>query len=146
QVLRRTLPGALVLRFAGIYGPGRVIRRQAIVAGEPLVGDPEKWLNLIHVADGAAAVHAAADRAAPGQTYNVSDGTPVTRRDFYTTLAHLLGASEPRFVQPPVGAPRPPHERANRRIVSQRLREELSVQLLLPRYEDGLRDALTGEG
>src|SRR5439155_10779702 len=49
RLLRSKLPAAVVLRFAGIYGPGRLLRRQLLVAGEPLVGDAEKWLNLIHV-------------------------------------------------------------------------------------------------
>ena len=64
RLLHQQLPEAVILRFAGIYGPGRLLRRQAIEAGEVLVGDPEKWLNLIHVADGAAAVHAAEESAA----------------------------------------------------------------------------------
>ena len=36
----------------------------------------------------------AAERAAPGSTYNVSDGTPVRRRDFYAHMAELLGARQ----------------------------------------------------
>src|SRR5438552_2269194 len=49
RLLRERLPAAVVLRFAGIYGPDRLLRGQAVRNGEPLVGDPEKWLNLIHV-------------------------------------------------------------------------------------------------
>jgi nucleoside-diphosphate-sugar epimerase len=128
-----------ILRFAGIYGPGRVIRRQAIEAGGPIVGDADKWLNLIHVEDGAAAVVAADERGRPGAVYNVCDDHPVRRRDFYTELARLLGAPEPRFVAPAPGEPPPPHERANRRIVNRRMREELGVTLQYPSYKGGLR-------
>jgi nucleoside-diphosphate-sugar epimerase len=127
-----------ILRFAGIYGPGRLIRRQAIEAGEPLVGDPDKWLNLIHVEDGASAVLAAEEKGQVGGVYNVCDDHPVRRHDFYTRMAQLLGAPEPRFVPPEPGAPSPPHERANRRIVNRRMREELGVQLRYPSYEEGL--------
>ncbi len=141
-LLRRRVPGAVVLRFAGIYGPGRLIRRQAVEAGEPLVGDPEKWLNLIHVEDGAAAVEAAAERAVPGATYNVCDDRPVRRQEFYAALARLLGAPEPRFVPPAPGAPPPPHERANRRIRNRRLRAELGVALRYPSYAEGLPASL----
>lgn len=66
RLLRSGLPSAIILRFAGIYGPGRLMRAQAIIAGEPIVGAAEKWLNLVHVDDGVAAVLSADKRAAPG--------------------------------------------------------------------------------
>ncbi|MBN9121349.1 MAG: NAD-dependent epimerase/dehydratase family protein, partial [Planctomycetes bacterium] len=53
QLLRTKRPDAIVLRFAGIYGPDRLLRKQPIMKGEPLVGDADKFLNLVHVADGA---------------------------------------------------------------------------------------------
>ncbi len=138
RLLHELLPGAVVLRFAGIYGPGRLLRRQAIQAGEPLVGDPDKWLNLIHVDDAAAAVVAAAERARPGAVVNVADDRPVRRREFYALLARLLSAPEPRFVPPTPGAPPPGHERTNRRIVNRRLRTELGMPLQYPSCAEGL--------
>ncbi len=137
-VLRTACPRAVVLRFAGIYGPGRLLRERAVRAGEPLVANEERWLNLIHVDDGASAVLAAEQRGLPGAVYNVSDGRPVRRRDFYARLAQLLGAPPPRFVTPEPGA-EPPHELADRRVVSRRLREELGVVLQFAGYEEGLR-------
>lgn len=92
QLLRAKRPDAIILRSAGLYGPDRLLRKQPILKGEPLVGDADKWLNLIHVADAASAVLHAEAHAAPGATYNVSDGAPVSRRAFYTRLAELLGA------------------------------------------------------
>ena len=65
RVLRRAAPEAIILRFAGIYGPGRLLRRQAIEAGEPIVGNADKWLNLIQVEDGAEAVLAAVELQHP---------------------------------------------------------------------------------
>lgn len=132
-----------ILRFAGIYGLGRIIRRQSIAAGEPLVGDADKWLNLIHVEDGAAAVLAAEKSQQIGTVYNVSDDSPVRRRDFYTEMARLLGAPAPRFVPPEPGTPMPPHERANRRVRNRRMREELAVTLQYPSFLQGLRASLT---
>lgn len=138
RLLRARLPSAVILRFAGIYGPGRLMRGQAIKAGEPIVGDAEKWLNLIHVEDGAAVVVAADERAAPGSIFNVTDGVPVRRHVFYTRLAEVLGAPQPRFVPLAAGAIVPPHERGHRRIVSRRMREELGVTPRYPNYEAGL--------
>ena len=41
------------MRFAGLYGPGRIVRRTVLERGEPIPGDPDKFLNLIHIADAA---------------------------------------------------------------------------------------------
>jgi nucleoside-diphosphate-sugar epimerase len=142
--LRARLPGAMILRFAGIYGPGRLLRRQAIAAGAPLAIDPDRWLNLIHVEDGAAAVLAAEARGRPGEVYNIADGVPVRRRDFYACLARLLSAPEPRYVPRPPDAPIPPHELANRRIVNRKMRVELGMTPRYPGYGEGLPAALTG--
>jgi nucleoside-diphosphate-sugar epimerase len=131
---------AVILRFAGIYGPGRLLRSKAIQAGEPIVADPDKWLNLIHVEDGANAVLAAEINGQAGAIYNISDGHPVRRRDFYARMAEVLGAPSPRFVLPSPDA-LPPHETANRRISNRRMREELKVDLQYPHYDEGLRSS-----
>jgi nucleoside-diphosphate-sugar epimerase len=141
SVLRRALPAAVILRFAGIYGPGRLLRQKTIEAGEPIVGDGEKWLNLIHVDDGARAVLAAEAQAAPGFVCNVCDGQPVTRRCFFGELARLLGAPPPRFVAPPPGA-EPPHERGHRRIDNRRLREGLGFPVQYADCRAGLAASL----
>jgi nucleoside-diphosphate-sugar epimerase len=140
RLLRERLPGAIVLRFAGIYGPGRLIRGEALRKGEPLGGDPEGWLNLVHVEDGAAAVLAAEERGQAGQTYIVSDDRPLRRREFYGRLAELLGAPPPRFEQAPGSSP--PHPRANRRLTNRRLRHELGVALRYPSFQEGLSASL----
>jgi nucleoside-diphosphate-sugar epimerase len=142
QVVRRMNPSAIILRFAGIYGPGRLLRRQTIERGEPILGDPDRWLNLIQVEDGVAAVLAAQEQGRLGGTYNVADDQPVQRREFYTALAGLIGALMPRFIAPAPGSPMPNHERTNRRIVNRRMREELAVQLRYPTYESGLVESM----
>jgi nucleoside-diphosphate-sugar epimerase len=138
NLLRAKLADATVLRFAGIYGPGRLLRRQSIERGEPIVGDADKWLNLVHVNDGARAILAAEERALPGHVYNICDDHPVRRRYFYATLARLLKAPEPTFVAPPPDQPTPPHEKANRRINNRRMKEELRVALRFPDFYQGL--------
>jgi nucleoside-diphosphate-sugar epimerase len=139
RTLLRHRPDAIRLRFAGIYGPGRLIRSQALQAGTPMAGDPDHWLNLIHVEDGARVVLAAVERGQPGAVYNVSDDRPVRRQDFYARLADLLGAPAPRFT------PSPPADRTNRRIVACRLRQELGVVLRYPTFAEGLA-ACAGQG
>lgn len=135
RLLHEQQPGGIVLRFAGIYGPGRLIGARSLQEGKPLAGQAEAWLNLIHVEDGAAAIASAAERGRPGAIYNVSDGCPVRRQDFYTSLAQLLGAAPPSF--------QPSHGQANRRIVSRLLHEELGWRPRYPSYVEGLAAALT---
>jgi nucleoside-diphosphate-sugar epimerase len=137
QVLRDRLPAAVILRFAGIYGPGRLLRRKTIEQGEPIVGDADKWLNLIHVDDGARVILAAESHAAPGRIYNVCDDQPVRRRDFYSEEARVLGLPPPRFA-PPQTTALPPHEKANRRIRNARMKEELRADLRYAGYLQGL--------
>jgi nucleoside-diphosphate-sugar epimerase len=128
----------ITLRFAGIYGPGRLLRRVAIEKGEPIVGDADKWLNLIHVDDGARVILAAEARGTAGRIYNVCDGAPVRRRDFFAELARLLGAPVPQFVAPPTLGELPAHESANRCICNERMIEELQTTVRYPSYVEGL--------
>jgi nucleoside-diphosphate-sugar epimerase len=141
QLLRKRVPGAIILRFAGIYGPGRLFRSQALQSGEPIVGNPEKWLNLIHVTDGAAAVLAAEEKGQPGQTYNVCDNCSVRRCDFYRDMARYLGVAEPEFLRP-ASPSSVRHELANRRLSNRRLRDELCISLQYPSYREGFQNAI----
>ncbi len=144
RLLRERLPDAVVLRSAGIYGPDRLLRKAPVLKGEPFVGDADKWLNLIHVDDGAAAVLAAEANAPAGGTFNVADGTPVTRCDFYTLLAELLHAPAARFEPPPAG--RPPGPEANRRVAAAAARRDLGFAPTFPGYREGLADAVARSG
>jgi nucleoside-diphosphate-sugar epimerase len=132
MLLRERLPAAIILRFAGIYGPGRLLSRAAIKSGAALARDPDRLLNLIHVEDGAQAIIAADERGSPGTVYNVSDGQPVTRREFYTSLARLVHAPPPQFT------PSESNVGACRRIVNRKMLEELGVELRYPGYAAGL--------
>jgi nucleoside-diphosphate-sugar epimerase len=132
RVLRSKLPEAVVLRFAGIYGPGRLLKKAALLRGEALAGDCDKWLNLIHVDDGVEAILAAEKLARPGATFNIADGEPVTRREFYSYWAKLLGAPEARFEhQPEVNS-------SNRRITNCAARESLGWTPRYASYREGL--------
>jgi nucleoside-diphosphate-sugar epimerase len=141
-MLQERHPNAIILRFAGIYGPDRVLRKQAILNGEPLIGDADKWLNLIHVADGVQAVLAAESQGRPGEIYNIADDHPVRRRDFYTFLAELLGGRPAHFESPPA-AKAPPE--ANRRISNRKARTELGFVPAFPSYRAGLPNAVKGD-
>lgn len=89
-------PG-VALRFAGLYGPGRLPRLDGLKKGASIAADPDSWLNLIHVDDAAGIVAAVADAPDPRPLYVVSDGRPVRRRDWYGRLARAIGGPEPSW-------------------------------------------------
>jgi hypothetical protein len=88
----RTHCAAVILRVAGIYGPGRNpidwIKRGR-------VGPSRKYVNLIHVEDLAAICLAAIERGTPGEAYNVSDGTPRTWKEICVTAQQRWGVTAP---------------------------------------------------
>ena len=132
RTLLAAASGATVLRFAGIYGPGRWLRKAALLAGEPYTADADKWLNLIHLADGARAVRCAELHGAGG-VFNVADDEPVRRRDFYTESARLLGAPPAKFTPPAT-----PAAEANRRVSNVLARRALGFTPQYPSYREGL--------
>ena len=137
--LLSTFPGRwAIVRFSGLYGPDRVPRRASLLKGEPIAGDPAKWINWIHIDDAADAAIAALDRAKSGETYLASDDRPVRRDEFYSFVADRLGAPLPRFVPLPPGG----REDSNKRVANRKIREELDVRWLHADYRSGILDAL----
>ena len=140
QLLREHALGAraVVLRTAGIYGPGRLQRVADILAGKPLSVPEDNYLNLIHVDDAAAIVVAAADRAPPARTYLVSDGHPVDRREYFTWLAERLGAPAPAFLVPSAEVLAAHHSGSNKRVSNARMMVDLGMQLRYPTFREGV--------
>jgi nucleoside-diphosphate-sugar epimerase len=135
----------IILRLAGIYGPGRIPFLDQLRAGEPIPAAGDGFLNLIHVDDAAAVVCAAAEHegnrgAVPAmpRLYCVSDGHPVQRGDYYREVARRIGAPSPQFVAPDPNSPRAARAANDRRVRNTRLLAELKVQLVFPDYCAGL--------
>jgi nucleoside-diphosphate-sugar epimerase len=129
---------SIVLRLAGLYGPGRIPRRESLLAGEPIPAPSEGFLNLIHVDDAVSVVLAAEKQANCPRVYNVSDGRPGRRTEYYEELARLVGAPPPRFVAPPPASPAAQRAASDKRIGNVRMREELRVELRFPSFREGL--------
>jgi len=130
-------PGATVLRLAGIYGPQRLLACiEALQRGESIAGNPDAWLNLIHVDDAVAAILACEAHWSPGETYLVCDNQPITRREYFAALAQRIGAPPPTFdeSQPP----RRGSGGLNKRCCNRKLHERLDLLLRYPTLETGL--------
>lgn len=88
----------VILRMAGIFGPGRLLRRIADLQNhKPLPGDPDQWLNLIHVQDAVQMINYVSSADAVPPVINVVNSDTVTRRQYYARLAELVKAPEPVF-------------------------------------------------
>jgi nucleoside-diphosphate-sugar epimerase len=134
---------ASVLRFSGIYGPGRLLRRiESIRSGKPIVANPDGFSNLIHVDDGAMIVSRLAERSTVAATYLISDDRPVRRREYYSLLARLAGAQEPAFQFDARGRT---GGGLNKRCSNALLKAELGDALRFPTIESGLPHALANQ-
>src|SRR4029077_14609061 len=116
---------SIILRLAGIYGPGRIPFRSLLRAGEPIPAASEGYLNLIHVVDAAGVVLAAADANLEHlnerpQVFCVSDGHPVERSEYYREVARRIGAAPPKFVAPEADSPRAARANQDRRVRNDR--------------------------
>ena len=89
EELLRTSYGAIVLRVAGIYGPGRN-PIEWIRSGR--VTRSRKYVNLIHVEDLATTCLAALRQGEQRGIYNVSDGTPRTWEEICEAAERRWGA------------------------------------------------------
>ena len=81
----------VILRVAGIYGPGKLpierLRQQV-----PMIAAADApWTNRIHIDDLVAVCEAAMARGRDGEVYIVSDGKPGNRRDYFDQVADLFG-------------------------------------------------------
>lgn len=139
----------VILRLAGIYGPGRIPFLEQLHAGTPIAAASDGFLNLIHLEDAAAAVVAAAQLNGKtdtdgGRLYCVCDGCPVQRVEYYREVARRIGAPAPRFVAPEPGSPRVVRAGASRKVANARMLAELKVRLTFPNYRAGLAAILGG--
>lgn len=130
--------GAVVLRLAGIYGPGRVHLVEQVRRGE-VSGNEQAYLNLIHRDDIPPAMVAAWQWLICGveggrrqkEVFNLCDGTMATKGEIVRWLVDRLGVPPVVFTGLPAGGRR--MVTPNRIIDSTKARLELGW---LPRVVD----------
>lgn len=120
QSLAQAVPHLRVLRFSGLYGPGReMLLRRARAGGtcEP------RWGNRIHVEDAVSALALALSAPDLPAVCIASDGTPAREDEVLAWLAARLGCAAPRCA---------PGIERGRRILPRRLQ----AAGFSPRYAD----------
>lgn len=129
---------ATVLRFSGIYGPGR--ERMLRLARDPLSWPPHNsWSNRIHRDDGAAFIAYLIQRVLSGRAledcYVVTDSLPVSQHEVLHWLAAQLGIEPLPAAIPAVTS--------GKRLGNQRL-QQTGFQLRYPDYRSGYASLMAG--
>ena len=98
-VLASGFARARVLRFGGLYGPGRHHLVDQLRRGDHVVGGRvDHFINYLHRDDAAASILAAIVGGPDGaRVYNVADGNPVTKEALAKWIAARLGLVAPVF-------------------------------------------------
>ena len=116
----RTRHGAVILRLAGLYGPGRHVLNWM---RQGKVKHTERWVNLIHIDDVAAICLAALEKGKAGAIYLVSDGTPRRWSEIYANARDRWGLPIP---------PLTPPKDSGKRLSIQKLQSELHYSVRHP--------------
>lgn len=132
---------AVILRVAGIYGPGRGYWLKQFLKGEARIeGDGSRCLNMIHRDDVIGCIGAALKQGTPGEIYNAVDDAPVTQKEFFGWLAAKLGKPEPS------ASPENPEARkrgaTNKRISNRKLKRELDYAFRFSTFRQGYADVM----
>ena len=128
---------AVILRLAGIYGPGRGRWFRQFLRGEARIeGDGSRFLNMIHRDDAVGCIIAALEHGKSGEIYNAADNEPVTQLKFFEWLAAELKRP------PPPGIPAEAEIRrrrgvTNKRVSNAKLRVELKYNFRFPDFRKG---------
>ena len=133
---RRGFP-AVILRVAGIYGPGRGWWFKQFLANEARIeGAGLRTLNMIHRDDVAGCIIAALERGVPGKIYNAVDDEPVTQRDFFLWLSQQLDRPMPPVVTEDAELTRK-RGVTNKRISNAMLKSALGYKFRHPTFREG---------
>jgi nucleoside-diphosphate-sugar epimerase len=132
-------PGSTVVRFSGIYGPGRTWLADRVRAGHPVQSVPPSFTNRIHRDDCARVLAYLLTLRLAGQNLPprilASDDDPAPLADVAAWIAELLGCPRPPDAPPEEGAA------LNKRCRNDRLKG-LGYTFLFPSYREGYEDML----
>jgi nucleoside-diphosphate-sugar epimerase len=145
SAVKKTNFPAVIVRAAGIYGPGRGYWFKQFLKGEAVIEeDGNRWLNMIHRDDLAGIAISALEKGRPGEIYNAVDDEPVRQLDFFQWLAHVLH----RPLPPIAPAARPSRKRGstNKRVSNLKLKTELGYHFIYPTFREGYHSEIENAG
>ncbi len=122
---------SIVVRFSGIYGPGREYLINSLRSGKAdCRPEPPQWTNRIHADDCAAVLEHLLALPEPDPVYCASDCKPTSRCEVLDWLAQELGLSAPERLGPEDGAGQ------GKRVCNNRLQES-GFQFEYPDFKVG---------
>lgn len=135
-VAGRKLP-AVILRVAGIYGPGRGHLFQQYLKNEAkIAGKGERVINMIHRDDLVGIIIAALQNGRAGEIYNAVDDEPIAQIHFFRWLSETLGKWMPPFDAEEENADRK-RGFTNKKVSNRKLKMELGYQFKYPTFRQG---------
>ena len=140
EVITQARPGGVVIRLAGIYGPGRERMIRMVASGEARCSHPAPIGNRIHRDDAAGAIDHLLTLAQPDDLYVGVDDAPVELCEVYRWLAARLGVAPPAESSEPDARGRG----AFKRCRNGRLRAS-GYELAYPTYREGYGAMLDGQ-
>jgi nucleoside-diphosphate-sugar epimerase len=132
----------VILRLAGIYGPGRGYWFNQFIRGEARIeGEGDRLLNMVHRDDVVGAIQATLARGRSGETYNVVDDEPVTQRALFAWLAEQLGRPLPPRAQEEAGLSSK-RGLTSKRVLNAKLKTDLGYVFKYPSFREGYAAAI----
>ena len=127
----------IILRVAGIYGPGRTHYLKQFLSGQlRLEAEGQRYFNMIDRDDLIGVIIAALHLGRPGEIYNVVDDQPVSQRELYQWFADQLARPLPPSAPADAVAERK-RGITNKRISNAKLHAELKYRFHFPSYKQG---------
>lgn len=138
DLLGRAPYPATVIRFGGIYGPGRTRLIDTLREGTATcVEQPPVYTNRIHRDDCAGALQHLLELDDPAPLYLGVDDDPAPQCEVLRWLANQMGVPGPRVIDPSQAR----ESRGNKRCRNTRLRSS-GFRFRYPSYRDGYQDML----
>ncbi len=142
---------AVVLRLAGLYGPGRHLMLDRLRLGEAeLPGWGDYYLNLVRIEDVASSIWACLESQEPvSGTFTVVDDEPSLKQDMAVWIAGRVGNPAPVFTGEADASGRSSRRLgengrpANRRISNAALKAAAGWSPRFPSFREGFGDLLS---
>jgi nucleoside-diphosphate-sugar epimerase len=141
QVLANQNFPVIILRVAGIYGPGRGYWLQQFLRGEAKIpGHGERILNMVHRDDVVGAIIAALEHGQAGEIYNTVDDEPVTQINLFRWLSGATGRAMPPFSAEAEQARK--RGLTNKKVSNRKLKAGLRYSFKYPTFREGFAAAM----
>lgn len=132
---------ATVVRFGGIYGPGRRRLIERVLGGKPCIAQPPTYTNRIHRDDCAGMLRHLMTLTRPAPLYLGVDNEPAAECEVMDWLAYLMGVAPPARLRR--ASDNSGFQRSNKRCNNARLRAS-GYQFRYPTFREGYRAVLAG--